>query len=270
MEKIEKKFPVVIFMESEVPFIILSDNYEEIIGKIKQVIEWNKYKAIWGGTIDIEDRYYDTDDKILKRNQINLRIRSINNKIPVVTLKTPGENNKDYFNRSEIEENWSNSIFETILNELKSIETDFDISKNYYHDDPETTFMDLGLNEIMKKTSKRTLINAVVKETELREFEFALDFVSIDLKNQNSINFYELEIESKRQGNQTILKEFTTKILESPIFERWSFNKLETGLATIYLINNDRLEKSLDIDSKNFLTGAGLEKIKLYLENNKN
>lgn len=253
-------------METEVPFIILSNNYEDVSSKIKQVIEYNKYEAILGGTINIRDRYYDTEDKILNRNHINLRIRSTNNNNPVVTLKYPGESNKDYSNRFEIEENWSSSIYETILQKLKSTDTGLDISNFNYLEDPGSTFRNSGLNEIMKKLTQRTLINAVTKETESREFEFALDRVSIDVKSQNSVKFYELEIESKRQGNQSTLKEFATKILESPLFERWSFNKLETGLAIIYLMNNNSLEKSSDLDSENYLTEAGLEKIKRHLE----
>lgn len=257
-------------MEREVPFIILSNNYEGVSSKIRQVIEWNKYEVTLGGTVNIRDRYYDTTDKILKHNHINLRLRSTNNNIPVVTLKYPGVSNKDYFNRVEIEESWSSSIYEAILKKLKSTDIGIDTSKYYYHEDPETTFHDLGLNEIMNKLLQRTLINAVVKETELSEFEFALDRVSIEVKNQKYVNFYELEIESKRQGNQTRFKEFATEILESPLFERWSFNKLETGLAIIYLMNNNDLEKSLDLDSENYLTRAGLEKIKLCLEKNTN
>lgn len=253
-------------METEIPFIILSNNFEDVSSIIKQVIECNKYEPILEGTIDIRDRYYDTEDIILNHNHINLRIRSTNNKNPVVTLKYPGESKTDYSNRFEIEESWSSSIYETIRKKLESTDIGLDISSFNYHEDPESAFRNIGLTEIMKKFTQRTLINAMIKETESTEFEFALDRVSIDVKNQNSVKFYELEIESKRQGNQTKLKEFATMILESTLFERWAFNKLDTGLAIIYLMNNNRLEKSSDLDIENYITRAGLEKIKKHLE----
>ena len=119
----------------------------------------------------------------------------------------------------------------------------------------------------MVKESKRTIINAIDFATGVVEFEFAFDKVLINTKSQNSVYFYESEIESKRKGNQAELKKFSTKILESPLFELWSFNKLETGLAMIYIINNNKMDKSVGYNEENFLTKAGLEKIESFLKN---
>lgn len=253
-------------MEIEVPFMILNNNRDFVNNKIKKVIEWVRYEANESGKINIMDRYYDTIDKTLKKNQINLRIRSIDNKSRVVTLKYEGGSNENYFDRFEIEEGWSSPLYEIILKKLKSLDLELK-SEKLYHKDPEVTFRNFGLVEIMKKVSSRSLVNAVDKETNQIEFEFALDLVSIDTRYQNSINFLELEIESKRKGNQVTLKELTKKILEFSIFERWSFNKLETGLAIIHLTENKDLERSIDFDQENFLTKSGIEKIRSYLEN---
>lgn len=266
-KKDKKIVQVLEIMEIEIAFMVLTNNSTFVINKIKQVIESNKYKATEKGTINIKDRYYDTPDKTLKRNNINLRIRCIDSKVPIITLKYQGEKNKDYSNRIEFEEEWSLSLYKTILMKIESTDMVFNRSKDHYREDAETTFQNLGLNKIMNKESKRAIINAIDFATNILEFGFAFDRVSINTKSHTNVCFCQLEIELKRKGNQTELRKFTTEILESSLFGRWSFNKLETGLAIIHLIDNNKMKKSVDYNEENFLTKAGVEKIESFLKN---
>ena len=48
-------------------------------------------------------------------------------------------------------------------------------------------------------------------------------------------------------------------------FKQWAYNKLETGLALIFLKGIRKLKKNLDYDDNNILTLKGIEKLESYL-----
>lgn len=255
-------------MEIETPFLVLVNNSRTIIEQINRVIENNKYKSIQADPIVIDDTYYDTVDKDLKGNNINLRIRKTNSKNTKVTLKNQMESNPDHFDRIEIEEIWSHSLYSKILNGLTSTRVNFDKITDAYDENPEKTFENLGLNSIMVKTSKRTVINAVNNFTKQTEYELAYDQVSVSVKPQDPdpAGFLELEIESKIIGNQEQFDKFVDKFTNrNDLFKHWSHNKLETGLALIHLKSIKKLEKTVDYDDGNFLTKKGIEKLESYL-----
>ena len=93
------------------------------------------------------------------------------------------------------------------------------------------SFYNLGLNIILRKDTKRSIINAVNSTTSQTEFEFAFDYVSILVDPKKLISFLELEIESKNKGNQTKINQFVNDIEKDENFRQWSHNKLETGLG---------------------------------------
>jgi hypothetical protein len=126
----------------------------------------------------------------------------------------------------------------------------------------------LGLNIILKKNTKRSIINAVNIITSQIEFEFALDYVSILVDPKNLISFLELEIESKNKGNQTKINQFVNDIVKDENFRQWPHNKLETGLAAKRLYEKGELEKIKDHDKNYVLTRKGLGKVESYLNNN--
>ena len=255
-------------MEIETPFLVLVNNSRTVIEQINLMIENNKYKSIQTDPIEIYDTYYDTTDKNLKRNNINLRIRKTNSKNTKVTLKNQIESNRDHFDRIEIEESWSHSLYNKILDELKDSRVRFDKITDIYHENPEQTFEFLGLDTIMVKTSKRTVIKAVNNSTKQTEFELAFDQVSVSVKPQDPdpAGFIELEIESKIKGNQEQFDKFVDKFTSrNDLFKHWSHNKLETGLALIYLKSIKKLEKTVDYDDGNFLTKIGIKKLEAYL-----
>ncbi len=251
--------------EIETPFIILLNDTSLIKEKIKELISINGYKATEAETVIIHDEYYDTQSNVLKKNKANLRIRSTNNNGIKITLKQEKEKNKAYFNRIEIEKSWSYPFYKELLNNVESISNEFHNSRNKYDDDPKKTFCSLGLNIILKKETKRSIINAVNNTTSQIEFEFAFDYVSIFIKPKNLINFLELEIESKNKGNQTKISQFVNGIVKDENFRQWSYNKLETGLAAMRLYEKDELEKVKDYDKNHILTKKGLGKIEAYL-----
>lgn len=255
--------------EIETPILILLNDTNLIKEKIKKLIGTNGYRATEAETVIIHDEYYDTQSNVLKKNKANLRIRSTNNKGIKITLKQEKEKEKDksYFDRIEIEKSWSCPFYEELLNNMESISNQFHNSGNKYNDDPKQTFNSLGLNIILRKDTKRSIINALNVTTSQIEFEFAFDYVSIFVKPKNWISFLELEIESKNKGNQIKINQFVNDIVRDENFRQWLHNKLETGLAAIHLYEKDELEIIKDYDKNHVLTRKGLGKIESYLNN---
>ena len=251
--------------EIETPFLILLNDTNLIKEKIKELISINGYKTAEAETVIIHDEYYDTQNNVLKKNKANLRIRTTNDKNIKITLKQEKEKNKSYFDRIEIEKSWSYPFYEELLNNVESISNQFHNSRNKYNDDPKKTFNSLGLNIILKKDTKRSIINAINSTTSQIEFEFAFDYVSMFVEPKNLIRFLELEIESKNKGNQTKINQFVNDIEKDENFRQWSHNKLETGLAAKHLYEKDELEKIKDYDKDYVLTRKGLGKIESYL-----
>ena len=251
--------------EIETPILILLNDTNLINEKIKKLIGTNGYKATDAEIVTIHDEYYDTQTNDLKKNKANLRIRSTNNKDIKITLKQEKEKNKSYFDRIEIEKSWSYPFYEELLNNVESISNRFHNSSNKYDDDPKKTFNSLGLSIILKKDTKRSIINAVNSTTSQIEFEFAFDYVSMFVGPKNLIRFLELEIESKIKGNQAKINQFVNDIVKDENFRQWSYNKLETGLAAKHLYEKDEFEKIKDYDKDYVLNRKGLEKIESHL-----
>jgi len=236
--------------EIETSILILLKDTNLIKEKIKKLISISGYKTTDAETVIIHDEYYDTQSNVLKKNKANLRIRTTNNKGIKITLKQEKEKekNKSYFDRIEIEKSWSYPFYEELLNNMESINNQFHSSGNKYDNDPKQTFNSLGLNNILKKDTKRSIINAVNVTTSQIEFEFAFDYVSISAKSTNWISFLELEIESKNKGNQIKINQFVNNIVKDENFRQWPHKKLETGLAAKRLYEKDELEKIKDYE----------------------
>ena len=67
--------------------MILSTNYDQIFTTIDQLISDEGYKTERNGIQIIHDTYFDTKDEILKKNEIALRIREIDEQVSKITLK---------------------------------------------------------------------------------------------------------------------------------------------------------------------------------------
>ena len=104
-------------------------------------------------------------------------------------------------------------------------------------------------------------INAVNKASGQVEFAFDVDTTTILLNSNNEFRFSELEIESKKSGNEKKLDKIVSEVLKIPKFMPWHHSKLETGMAITNLFNNKSLEPKNDYDEKNELTTNGVRKI---------
>jgi hypothetical protein len=87
----------------------------------------------------------------------------------------------------------------------------FQGSERSYESDPKITFNNLGLIIIQNRKTIREILNAVNKISGQIEFEFDVDTTSILLYSNNEIWFSELEIESKKSGNEKNLTKLWAK-----------------------------------------------------------
>jgi len=247
--------------EVEAAILFLSSNRKVIFEKIQNVIRNSSYDPVKNGTEKIHDLYYDTPDKKLKTQKIQLRVRILQEKVYKVTLKVLKEIRENYSDRVEIEKFWSQVAFNDIANNLVRMDIRFQNLEGSYDNDPKITFNNLGLIIIQNRKTIREIVNAVNKASGQVEFEFDVDTTTIILNSNNEIRFSELEIESKKSGNEKKLDKIVSEVLKIPKFMPWHHSKLETGMAITNLFNNKSLEPKNDYDEKNELTTNGVRKI---------
>ena len=247
--------------EVEAAMLFLSSDKKVVFEIIQNVIRNSSYEPVKNGTEKIHDLYYDTLDKKLEAQKIQLRVRILHEKVYKVTLKALKEIRENYSDRVEIERFWSQEAFDDITNNLVTMNVRFQHHERSYGKDPKITFNNLGLIIIQNRKTIREILNAVNKISGQIEFEFDVDTTTILLNSNNEIRFSELEIESKKSGNEKNLDKLVSEVLKFPEFMPWSYSKLETGIAIKNLFDNKLLEPKSDYDEKNELTVSGIRKI---------
>lgn len=247
--------------EVEASILVLSSDRKVIIKKIQNVIQNNSYAPVKDGTEKIHDLYYDTLDKKLEAQRIELRIRILREKVYKVTLKALKEIRKNYSERVEIERFWSQEAFDDLTKNLVKMNIRFQDRERSYANDPKTTFSNLRLIITQNRKTIRKILYAINKLAGHLEFEFDFDTTTILLNSNNEIRFSELEIESKKRGNEKALDKIVTQVLQFPEFIPWQYSKLETGMAITKLFKNKLLEPKSDYDEQNELTANGIRKI---------
>lgn len=247
--------------EVEAAMLFLSSNRKVIFEKIQNVIQRSSYEPVKNGTEKIHDLYYDTRDRRLEAQKIQLRVRILQEKVYKVTLKVLKEIRENYSDRVEIERFWSQEAFNIIANNLVRMNIRFQGSERSYDNDPKITFNNLGLIIIQNRKTIREILNAVNKISGQIEFEFDIDTTSILLNSNNEIRFSELEIESKKSGNEKKLDKIVGEVIKFPEFISWPHSKLETGMAIRNLFDNKLLDPKSDYDEKNELKANGIRKI---------
>jgi inorganic triphosphatase YgiF len=252
--------------EIEAAMLFLSSNRKVIFEKIQNVIRNSSYEPVKNGTEKIHDLYYDTSDKNLEAQKIQLRIRILQEKVYKVTLKVLKRIRENYSDRVEIERLWSHEAFKDIVNNLVNMNIRFQYLEGCYDNDPKITFNNLGLIILQNRKTVREILNAVNRISGQIEFDFDFDTTTILLNSNNEIRFTELEIESKKSGNEKKLDKIVSEVLKFPEFMPWRHSKLETGMAITSLFNNKSLELKSDYDENNELRANGVRKISDFLK----
>ena len=254
--------------EVETALIILSKDYDQIFNVIDGLISNKGYITKNNGIQIIHDTYFDTKDEILKKNEIALRIRDINEQISKITLKILQNTTENYSKRIEIEDIYSKEMLDQIILKINS-HINLNVLKSplkYHHIDPKLNLIKLGFKIIQNKQTHRKIVNAINKSSNQTEFEFVFDTTTY-IFNNNNITIIELEIESKLSKNEAILNDFVRELkLNQTLFKYWPYNKLLTGKVIEILLSNSELKENKDYDDKRILTLSGLEKIELFIK----
>ena len=255
--------------EVETAFIVLLKDYDQLFNVIDELISSKGYRTKKLGIQIIHDTYFDTEDEILRKNEIALRIRIIDEQVSKITLKILQNTTENYSERIEIEDVYSTEMLNQIILKINSY-LNLNICNlplKSYNNDPKLNLINLGFKKILNKQTQRKIFNAVNKSSNQTEFEFVFDTTTYIFDNNNITNL-ELEIESKlSKNNKTILKDFVRELrLNQNLFKYWPYNKLLTGKVIEILLDNNELIEKKDYDDKKILTLSGLDKIELFIE----
>jgi uncharacterized protein YjbK len=256
--------------EVEQTIMILSPDYEYLITIIKKVITTSGYLVEQKKIQHIEDNYFDTKDRILGKRKFELRLRIVDKKISMITLKLPKKRTESKFERLEIERPWSNESFTEIMNVLNDHLSahKFGYSDQYYNKYPKIALANANFQKIQTRVTERKLINALNSQNKV-DFEFAIDTVCYHPdKPSKRICLMELEIESKRLDNYDNLNKLVEKMIanKQTKFKLWSYSKLVTGKAIEILLSKKEIVENQDIDNEKFLTPSGIEKVYSFMK----
>ncbi|HEX2405835.1 MAG TPA: CYTH domain-containing protein, partial [Nitrososphaeraceae archaeon] len=151
--------------EVETALIILSKDYDQIFNVIDELIYNKGYRTKTNGIQIIHDTYFDTKDEILKKNEIALRIRDIDEQVSKITLKIIQNTTENYSERIEIEDIYSKETLNQIILKINSY-LNLPILKpslKYYHIDPKLNLINLGFKIIQNRQTQRKTVNAINK-----------------------------------------------------------------------------------------------------------
>lgn len=218
--------------EIEVKFVVPSDAVFEEIESLKEI---EGFKILDKKTVNIENSYLDTKDKLLKKNDALLRIREGDDSIDLV-FKRKISQQDNFFIREEIHA-------EIPQNDLGRIQ-DLDI-------EPVKRAKEIIDNNNLQKSRyknkvKRTILNLGKTKQEPIEIEMVLDGVTFLKGEQKSMPFYEIEIESKGISVEE-LKKFGAILEAKYNLEPSTIDKKERG-EQIFEIKPEKynLEKGIE------------------------
>ena len=248
-------------METEVAFLICSENPQLAIDKIACLDSIAEYPLRYKNDEKIHDIYFDTPNKLLKKKGMALRLRRVDAK-RWITLKGPSKTTEEgSVERLEIEEEWSEKALERMLNELLTRNVRVKHEYRYSESaDPADIMKELGFVGVQYRTTSRKAKNIVDKEEEAQVLaELDIDSVTYIFGGQK-VNLYEVEIELKHSGAAAVLKVAGESLLTSfaSFLTRWKYSKVATGNAIERLLKQE-LKEMVDINGD--LKPAAYERI---------
>ncbi|HZD12347.1 MAG TPA: CYTH domain-containing protein [Candidatus Binatus sp.] len=238
--------------EVESILVILSDHPEEVARKIADKTSVGDFRLVAEKTKLLHDTYFDTSDRFLSRRKMNLRIRaeSMNRWI---TMKThPRRTLWGGMVRAEMEVPWSPETLEKVVLELK-IPTQPAISgQGTNQSDPVEVLKSKGLVAIQHRETQRDVRNVTASADNSPILaEMDVDSVLYDFDNQK-IRLYEVEVESKSEKGQGVVKSITKSLKGEygPLLRSWRHGKLATGTAIARLLKAGQLQSLIDADNR--------------------
>jgi inorganic triphosphatase YgiF len=251
-------------IESELTLLVSSDDPDQMLSKIGDMVSIDDYMLEPAGSFLIRDYYLDTPTGELSGQRWALRIRREGEQV-WITVKGPSrERSGGILERTEVELPWSPKAFAT-LSSLPVMQSSSisPLQKITTPGDAMETLIDAGLRVIQKRETRRVIRLVRHIETNQVVAELALDRVMYHIDDMALLH-YEIEIESKGKEAASAVQHIAEYLLRSYPDElrKWPHTKFSTGRAIQALLSEESFKNTLGL---NDLKTASYGLIEKYL-----
>src|SRR5438552_258013 len=245
-------------VEKEIVLIVKSTDPKATIQRVSTLHSLNGYSLRPAGSFRFHDIYFETASGSLGRKRINLRIRKGEVAWLITMKRSPGLLQWKRNERAELELAWSHESMDRILAELSAKGIRLSAHQHLDIADPVETMKSIGLQILQdRETERHTKYVTSTLDAGAELAELATDCVTYHFQHRN-VRLCELEVEAKGSGNDKVLSDMKTGLLNAFGSELipWKWGKLITGKIIERLLKAGTLENLIEND---LLTNSGIE-----------
>ncbi len=237
-------------IESELTLLVSSDDPDEMLSKIGDMVSIDDYMLEQAGSFLIRDFYLDTPAGELSGQKWALRIRRQGEQVWIAVKGPSRERNGGILERTEMELPWSPKAFATIsslpvmqslsISPFQEIKTPADALE---------TFINAGLIVIQKRETRRVIKHIRHMMANQLLAELALDRVMYQIDDKG-LRHYEIEIESKGKEAALVVQyiaEYLLRLYPDEL-RKWPHTKFATGKAIQALLSEESFENTLGLN----------------------
>jgi inorganic triphosphatase YgiF len=235
--------------ESEIALVI-KEKGNVIAKDIAGITSILKYDLKPRSLLRIHDTYYDTKKGSLRKKQITLRVRKIDDAVLLTLKSNPRRAIGGTTRRREVEVPWSLKSLAQFAQCVKLKIPRVEISK-FSEIKPSKVFRLMGLYAVQERLTRRETRD-IIRHDKPRApplAELAIDDVTF-LLGSNRVRLFEVEIEAKTARSLPrvrIIADALTAMYPG-LLKEWPHGKLATGLAIRRLLKTKILQNYLDRD----------------------
>ena len=252
-------------MELETTLLVDCNHGETVMKDLAARKAFGTYDIVESVTILMQDRYFDTENRSLSKNNAALRIRKTGRQCLVCVKGKEHIHEWGGIERLEIEHPWSLEALEKIIPHLGESWRKPD-NKVFCMDDPDKTISRMGLKCIQDRQTNRIILGISHRHDPSESIcaEMALDRVAYTNAGTSFLH-YEIEIEAKASDGDIHLKALAGLLKKEfpDTLKRWDHNKLITGFAIETLLEQGELGG--DTSGLQFLRRIDYEKIETVI-----
>jgi inorganic triphosphatase YgiF len=253
--------------EVELSLVVTDPDPEAVFRRLARLRKLDGYILEPRGSVHIVDRYFDTEDRKLRKQGLALRLRTSDRETSI-GLKGPRRSASTRTeDRFEQERAFSAQAVEELGRRLRLRGAPVDVPPDERSSPDALLELELGVQPIQRRETVRRLRDVLDPGAEAASplAELALDRVHFQLDGQE-VRHYEIEVEAKQTGRGTEAARVVAAELEARYrgqLSEWPFGKLATGKAIEEFLTNGRL-KGLSANGE--LARSAYERIRRYLE----
>lgn len=234
--------------EIETTLAVCSGDPESIARQIAALTSVGEFALLPRRDLAIRDAYLDFPDGRLRACGLALRMRVVNGR-QLVTLKgRPQRVGKGGVKREELELQWSEVAFETLMARLAESGLTIDHPPIVDVDDGSlAVFLAIGFEEVQTRDTVRRIRDVVAEDRgESPIAELAIDSVTYRF-SFGDVRHHEVEIELKGQGSVDAMQAISRELLalRPSDLRTWGWGKKATGQAVEWLANEGGLDALL-------------------------